>query len=133
MEDPSEEWETEEYSCEGNGGKMSWLLNNGLVLGKKVLITGIVVSSTPLVIPPLLAISAIGFVVSIPSGLLLASYACSERLMTKLLPGPALPSHLLDFGLASDDEEVEEEGEGCEGDIGMEKEEEEQMKETKRG
>lgn len=101
--------------------------------GKEGLITGIVVSSTPLVIPPLLAISAIGFVVSIPSGLLLASYACSERLMTKLLPGPALPSHLLDFGLASDDEEVEEEHEGCEGDIGMEKEEEEQMEETKRG
>lgn len=133
MQDPSEEWEIEEYSCEDNGGKMSWLLNNGLRLGKKVLITGIVVSSTPLVIPPLLAISAIGFVVSIPSGLLLASYACSERLMTKLLPGPALPSHLLDFGLASDDEEVEEEHEGCEGDIGMEKEEEEQMEETKRG
>lgn len=101
--------------------------------GKEGLITGIVVSSTPLVIPPLLAISAIGFVVSIPSGLLLASYACSERLMRKLLPGPALPSHLLDFGLASDDEEVEEEHEGCEGDIGMEKEEEEQMEETKRG
>lgn len=133
MQDPSEEWEIEEYSCEDNGGKMSWLLNNGLRLGKKVLITGIVVSSTPLVIPPLLAISAIGFVVSIPSGLLLASYACSERLMTKLLPGPALPSHLLDFGLASDDEEVEEEHEGCEGDIGMEKEEEEKMEETKRG
>lgn len=133
MEDPIEEWEIEEYSCEDNGGKMSWLLNNGLGLGKKVLITGIVVSSTPLVIPLLLAISAIGFVVSIPSGLLLASYACSERLMTKLLPGPALPSHLLDFGLASDDEEVEEEDEGCEGDIGMEKEEEEQMEETKRG
>lgn len=133
MQDPSEEWEIEEYSCEDNGGKMSWLLNNGLRLGKKVLITGIVVSSTSLVIPPLLAISAIGFVVSIPSGLLLASYACSERLMTKLLPGPALPSHLLDFGLASDDEEVEEEHEGCEGDIGMEKEEEEQMEETKRG
>lgn len=133
MQDPSEEWEIEEYSCEDNGGKMSWLLNNGLRLGKKVLITGIVVSSTPLVIPPLLAISAIGFVVSIPSGLLLASYACSERLMTKLLPGPALPSHLLDFGLASDDEEVEEEHEGCEGDIGMEKEEEKQMEETKRG
>lgn len=133
MQDPSEEWEIEEYACEDNGGKMSWLLNNGLRLGKKVLITGIVVSSTPLVIPPLLAISAIGFVVSIPSGLLLASYACSERFMTKLLPGPALPSHLLDFGLASDDEEVEEEHEGCEGDIGMEKEEEEQMEETKRG
>ncbi|XP_075636256.1 uncharacterized protein LOC142608377 [Castanea sativa] len=133
MPDPSEQWEIEEYSCEDNGGKMSWLLNNALRLGKKVLITGIVVSSTTLVIPPLLAISAIGFVVSIPSGLLLASYACSERLMTKLLPGPALPSHLLDFGLASDDEEVEEEHEGCEGDIGIEKEEEEKMEKTKRG
>ncbi|KAL4609757.1 hypothetical protein ACB092_08G004400 [Castanea dentata] len=133
MPDPSEQWEIEEYSCEDNGGKMSWLLSNALRLGKKVLITGIVVSSTTLVIPPLLAISAIGFVVSIPSGLLLASYACSERLMTKLLPGPALPSHLLDFGLASDDEEVEEEHEGCEGDIGMEKEEEEKMEKTKRG
>jgi hypothetical protein len=132
MEEPSEEWKIEEYPSEDNGGKIGWFLNKGLGLGKKVLITGILVSSTPLVLPPLLVISAIGFAASIPSGLFLASYACSERLMTKLLPWPASPPFVQEFGMASDDEEVEEEGVGFGGYIGMEKEEEEQMEETKR-
>ena len=131
MEEPSEEWKIEEYPSEDNGGKIGWFLNKGLGLGKKVLITGILVSSTPLVLPPLLVISAIGFAASIPSGLFLASYACSERLMTKLLPWPASPPFVQEFGMASDDEEVEEEGVGFGGYIGMEKEEEEQMEETK--
>ncbi|KAB1212790.1 hypothetical protein CJ030_MR5G011890 [Morella rubra] len=123
MEGPSEEWEIEEYSSEASGGKVSWIWNKGLMLGKKILITGIIISSTPLFLPPLLAISAIGIAASVPSGFFLASFACSEKLMSKLLPGPA--PLLLDFEIANDeeickDEEKEEgaEGFGGEGDAG---------------
>ncbi|XP_059439569.1 uncharacterized protein LOC132172136 [Corylus avellana] len=119
MEDPSEEWKIEEY-----GGKMRWILNKGLILGRKILITGIVVSSAPIVLPPILALSVIGFVVSVPSGFLLASYACSEMLMRKLLPNDEEEVYW--------DEEKEEEGVGFGGEYYTEKEEEELMEETKR-
>lgn len=138
MEDPSEEWKIKEYSSEAICGKVSWMLNKGLLLGKKILIAGIVVSSTPLVLPSLLAISAIGLAVSVPSGLILASYACSEKLMRKLFPGTAAPPLLLDFGLVSNDEEIcrdEEKEEGVVGfggEVDMVEGEEDRMEETER-
>lgn len=92
MEDPNEEWEIQEHGLisESNyGGKVSWILNKGVGLGKKVLVAGFLISSAPLVLPGLLIVSAIGFAVSIPSGIILASYACAEKLMSKLLPRPA--------------------------------------------
>lgn len=88
MEEPKEEWQIQKYRREGNEGKVSWILNKGLTLGKKILLSGFVISSAPLVLPPLLVISAIGFVVALPSGVFLATYACSEKLMSKLLPLP---------------------------------------------
>ncbi|XP_062084225.1 uncharacterized protein LOC133790570 isoform X2 [Humulus lupulus] len=91
MEDPNGEWEIVDYPSNDDDfseGKMGWILNKGLGLGKKILITGFVMSSAPLVIPPLVVISAIGFVASVPSGIFLASYACTEKLMNKLLPMP---------------------------------------------
>ncbi|XP_024030999.1 uncharacterized protein LOC21398212 [Morus notabilis] len=88
MEEPKEEWRIQQYRAEGNEGRISWILNKSLGLGKKIFLSGLVISSAPLVLPPLLVISAIGFVVSLPSGIFLASYACSEKLMSKLLPMP---------------------------------------------
>jgi hypothetical protein len=126
MEDPSEEWKIEEHSAEANCGKLRWILNMGLIVGRKILIAGIVVSSTPIVLPPILAITAIGFALSVPSGFLLASYACSEMLMRKLLPSN-------DEEEVYWDEEEEEESVGFGGEYYyMEKEEEELMEETKR-
>ncbi|PON36598.1 hypothetical protein TorRG33x02_348990 [Trema orientale] len=113
MEDPNGEWETEECNSEG---KVSWILNKGLGLGKKLLIAGFVITSAPLVLPPLLVISAIGLAVSVPSGIFLASYACTEKLMSKFLP---LPYHHL------------ENGENYY--VDMEKEEEEERKDVQRG
>ncbi|KAM1039172.1 hypothetical protein ACFX13_034487 [Malus domestica] len=86
MEDPSGESELEEYSIEANYGKVRWILNKGWGLGLKILVTGMVISSAPIVLPPLVVISAIGFAVSVPSGVVLASYACTEKIMSKLLP-----------------------------------------------
>ncbi|KAF4384404.1 hypothetical protein G4B88_028478 [Cannabis sativa] len=91
MENHNEEWEIVDYPSndeDSNEWKMSWILSKGLGIGKKILITGFVMSSAPLVLPPLVVISAIGFVVSVPSGIFLASYACTEKFMNKLLPMP---------------------------------------------
>lgn len=96
MGEPSVHWEIQEdYTFEENPGKVSWIVKKGLVLVKKILATGVVISSAPIFLPPLLIISARSFAVSIPSGLFLASYACPEKLMGKLLPGPSTSTFLL--------------------------------------
>ncbi|VFQ78863.1 unnamed protein product [Cuscuta campestris] len=61
-------------------------------LGRNVIMSAAVVSSAPLVLPPLLAISAVGFVVWVPAGVVVAGYAAVEKLMATLLPLPQLPS-----------------------------------------
>lgn len=103
MEDPVEEWENEEeYTDLGYGeeevsqSKMSRILSGGLWLGKKFVITGFFISSAPVVLPPLVVMSAVGFAVSIPFGVVLAGYTCTEKLMNKLLPMPEA-SGMLDY------------------------------------
>lgn len=125
MGEPSVDWEMQEgYPPEENSGKVNWILKKGLVLGKKILVTGVVVTSASVVLPPLLVISAFGLAVSIPSGLFLAGYACSEKLMSRLLPGPSPYTFPLDCGGTSYSEEIEEDGIGSEVDTEMEKEQE---------
>ena len=70
------------------GGKVSWVFNKGLNLGKKILVAGFVASSAPLVVPPLVVASAIGIAVSVPYAFFFASHVCTENLMSKLLPRP---------------------------------------------
>uniref|UniRef100_A0A5B7CCP1 Putative myb-like protein X n=1 Tax=Davidia involucrata TaxID=16924 RepID=A0A5B7CCP1_DAVIN len=134
MEDPSVEWKIEEYSSsEDRESKVSWILDRWLGLGKKIVITGIVISSAPLVLPPLVVISAIGFAFSVPFGVIFGSYACTEKLMSKLLPGPK-PSLMLEYGTVSTNEdEEEEETVGFGGEVDMGKEEVEQKDDTKGG
>lgn len=103
MEDPVEEWENEqEYMDLGYGeeevsqSKISRILSGGLWLGKKIVITGFFISSAPVVLPPLVVMSALGFAVSIPFGVVLAGYTCTEKLMNKLLPMPEA-SGILDY------------------------------------
>lgn len=111
MEDPSEEWEVQGHSSsDGSNSKVSWILHKGLNLGKKIVITGVVISSAPLVLLPLVVISALGFAFSIPFGLVFASYACTEKLMSKLLPGPRYPL-MLGSGTPTKGEVEEEETE----------------------
>ncbi|GKV47411.1 hypothetical protein SLEP1_g54315 [Rubroshorea leprosula] len=105
MEDPAAEWEIQESSPERDGGKLGWILNKGLVLGKKMVITGLVISSASLILPPVVVISAIGFVCSVPYGVFLASYACTEKLMSMLLPCPATGQAFLKYGTIFDDGE----------------------------
>ena len=109
--DPESEWIIEECSSKENSGKFRWILNKGLTVGKKMLLTGFVISSAPIVLPPLAVVSIIGFACSVPYGLFLASYACTNKLMSKLLP-ESLPPHpyLLEYGkVSSTGEQVENE------------------------
>ncbi|XP_057462877.1 uncharacterized protein LOC130752986 isoform X1 [Actinidia eriantha] len=115
-EDSSEDWEIQEYSkSEGSNNVVSWILEKGLNLGKKIVITGVVISSAPLVLPLVVVISALGFAVSVPFGLVFASYACTEKLMSKLLPGSKSPL-MLENGTLSK-EEIEEKELGFDGDM----------------
>ncbi|XP_008218419.1 PREDICTED: uncharacterized protein LOC103318762 [Prunus mume] len=125
MGDPSEEAaEIEDNWAEANSGRMSWIMNKGLGLGKKIMVTAIVISSAPLVLPPLMVISAIGFAFCVPCAVVLASYACTKKLMSKLLPY-STPPLLLENGtlMSNDDEEEEEQGEEQGGKIDTKKEE----------
>ncbi|KAL5540406.1 hypothetical protein UlMin_042429 [Ulmus minor] len=93
MEDPIEEWEIVECPSPEHKqvDKVRWIFNKGLGLGKKMLVTGFVISSVPVILPPLVVISAIGLAVSVPSGVVLASHACADKLMSMLLPKPSPP------------------------------------------
>lgn len=69
------DWDIEEYSSEVDNSKVSWLWNKGVAIGRKVLVTGMVISSASIVLPPLVVVSALGIAVSVPYGLFFASYA----------------------------------------------------------
>ncbi|VFQ92652.1 unnamed protein product [Cuscuta campestris] len=86
-----------------------WLLERGVRLGRNVIMAAAVVSSAPLVLPPLLAISAVGFVVWVPAGVVVAGYAAVEKLMAALLPLPQLPSSSTPHD--DDEKDFDEEGE----------------------
>lgn len=87
-------------------------MNKGWGLGLKILVTGMVISSAPIVLPQLVVISAIGFAVSVPSGVVLASYACTEKIMSKLLPYGEPPLLSENNGtLMSNNEEFEQDEE----------------------
>ncbi|XP_027184404.1 caldesmon-like isoform X3 [Coffea eugenioides] len=114
MDDSGEEGEVKEYFTspgeEECKRKASWILSKGLQLGKTILITGVVISSAPVVLPPLVVVSAVGFAVSIPAGVVVASYACTEKLMNKFLPMPASSPELeIETGLLDKAEKEESE------------------------
>ncbi|XP_010551107.1 PREDICTED: uncharacterized protein LOC104821804 [Tarenaya hassleriana] len=89
MEGPAMDWKNEEYPSEEGGGKMGWIWSNGMSLGKKFLTAGVVVSSAPFVVPPLVIVSMFAMISSVPYCLFLASYACTQKLMNALLPSPS--------------------------------------------
>ncbi|KAG6402371.1 hypothetical protein SASPL_139249 [Salvia splendens] len=96
-----EKQDDEEYEWEKQK-EWGWVMD----AGKKVVMAGVIISSAPVLLPPLLVVSALGFAVSLPSGVVLASYACTHKLMTKLLPPPPPPlfDYDYDFGVDDDDD-----------------------------
>ncbi|XP_019261254.1 PREDICTED: ABC transporter F family member 4-like isoform X2 [Nicotiana attenuata] len=141
LEEEEEEEEDNDYDYEGEvrESKMRWIVNKGLWLGKKVMITGIVVSSAPVVLPPLVVISALGFAFSIPFGLAFVGYTCTEKLMNKLLPRSE-PPLLLEYGEMYGDDQEEGYDEllggkdaGFGGEMVMEDEEKKEMEDSKEG
>ncbi|GKC42135.1 hypothetical protein Tco_1059857, partial [Tanacetum coccineum] len=115
MEDPeSDEWEIQEYAsfkeCD-EPSTVKWILNKGCWIGKKMVITGIAITSAPIVLPPLVVFSAMGVAFSVPFGLVFASYACTNKLMSMLLPIPPSPLMLEYYG--DDYDQEKEDGVAC--------------------
>ncbi|XP_019451588.1 PREDICTED: uncharacterized protein LOC109353690 isoform X2 [Lupinus angustifolius] len=79
-----EEAESEEWNSNNNNK----VRRNVFTLGKKILMAGIIASSAPIVLPPLVVASAIGIAVSMPYAFFYATHACTHNLMSKLLPTP---------------------------------------------
>ncbi|KAF9606097.1 hypothetical protein IFM89_023120 [Coptis chinensis] len=104
-EETSEEWKADEYESDGGNSKMSSVIWR---VGKKIVISGIVITSAPFVLPPVLLVSTVGFAFAVPFGLVLASYACTEKIMSKLLPLPSSPSEYGEEGVGGMDMEEEE-------------------------
>ncbi|GAB2277203.1 hypothetical protein Dimus_011910 [Dionaea muscipula] len=92
MEGVSEEWSIEEYSLpEERNSRLRWICDRGLWLGKRIAVTGVVISSAPFVLPPLVVLSALGVAFSVPFGFVFVSYACTEKLVSSLLREPTAP------------------------------------------
>lgn len=132
-----EEEEEDDEVGEAKESKIRWIVNKGLGLGKKAMITGIVISSAPVVLPPLIVISALGFACSVPFGLAFAGFTCTEKLMNKLLPR-SQPPLLLEYGeMYGDEEEYDEQvggkGAGFGGEMLMEEEEKKEIEDAKQG
>ncbi|KAG9447439.1 hypothetical protein H6P81_013567 [Aristolochia fimbriata] len=75
----------------GDGVPMRSILSAGWNLGKKVALTGAAISTAPVILPPLMVVSAVGFAFSVPFGLVLAGYVCNQKVMGYLLPVPDMP------------------------------------------
>ncbi|CAA7037726.1 unnamed protein product [Microthlaspi erraticum] len=76
----------EEYESNESEDKRSSIWSKAVSVGKKVLTAGVVVSSAPLLFPPLIVASTIAFISSVPFCLFLANYACTQKVMSSLLP-----------------------------------------------
>ncbi|KAK1315754.1 hypothetical protein QJS10_CPA05g01215 [Acorus calamus] len=85
------------------------ILSRGWNLGKKIMIAGAVITSAPVVLPPLMIFSAVGLAFAVPFGALFAGYACTDKIMSSLLPPPEF-LHNVGEG-TEDEEEIIDEGE----------------------
>ncbi|KAL4192814.1 hypothetical protein AMTRI_Chr06g173860 [Amborella trichopoda] len=54
-------------------------------LRKKIVLTGLALSSAPVVLPPLMFFSAVGFVFAVPFGVAFIGYACTAKVLNSLL------------------------------------------------
>nr|VDC87515.1 unnamed protein product [Brassica rapa] len=94
----------EENECLESEGKISWIWSKAVSVGKKVLTAGVVVSSAPLLFPPLVVASTIAFISSVPFCLFLANYACTQKIMRTLLP----PNEETSSGIEKDEYSFED-------------------------
>ncbi|CAD5316326.1 unnamed protein product [Arabidopsis thaliana] len=76
----------EEYQSNESEDKRSWIWSKAVSVGKKVLTAGVVMSSAPLLVPSLFVASTLAFLSSVPFCLFLANYACTQKVMSTLLP-----------------------------------------------
>ncbi|OVA16205.1 hypothetical protein BVC80_605g4 [Macleaya cordata] len=108
MEDSNMEyWSEIEEDKSSEESKMSLILNRGWRLGKKIMIAGVAISSAPIVLPPLMIFSTLGFAFAVPFSFVFVSYAFTQKLMSKLLSRPE-PPLMLEYKI--DEEEDDDVG-----------------------
>ncbi|KAI7740846.1 hypothetical protein M8C21_005701 [Ambrosia artemisiifolia] len=126
MEDPEAEWKIQQYYSSSSNSKeddqpsvVRRILSNGYAIGKEFVITGIFISSAPLVVPSIVAVSAVGFVFTVPFGVLLTSYVCTNKIMSMLFPAP-VPSPLrLEYYYSDGDGDEDYERMDCKLGLGL--------------
>ncbi|KAL0824916.1 hypothetical protein Bca101_048593 [Brassica carinata] len=94
----------EENECLESEGRISWIWSKAVSVGKKVLTAGVVMSSAPLLFPPLVVACTIAFISSVPFCLFLANYACTQKVMRTLLP----PNEETSSGIEKDEYSFED-------------------------
>ncbi|KAK1293670.1 hypothetical protein QJS10_CPB17g02255 [Acorus calamus] len=89
------------------------ILSRGWNLGKKIMIAGAAITSAPVVLPPLMIFSAVGLAFAVPFGALFAGYACTDKIMSSLLPPPEF-LHNVGEGTEYEEELIDEGEDGQE-------------------
>lgn len=94
MDSPSPEYyndDGEEEEEEDNSGGWRHVIKPKVIsLGRKLAMTTIAITATPLALPPVCILSVLSLAVSVPFGILAVSVAATEKLMSSLLPLPVL-------------------------------------------
>ncbi|KAK8937802.1 hypothetical protein KSP40_PGU005841 [Platanthera guangdongensis] len=92
--------EDKEVITDNPGGESigASVLRRGWWIGKRVAIAGAAITSAPIVLPPILVLSILGLALSLPYGIYLAGYACTDKIMRALLPLPLSRGYALDSG-----------------------------------
>ncbi|KAL6501033.1 hypothetical protein OROHE_025230 [Orobanche hederae] len=104
--------ETSYYDAKTTRSRLgNWIWNTVLSLGKKAVMTGVVISFVPFVLPPLILVAAVCCALSLPFGVVFAIYASTDKLMSKLMPSPPLVVQEYNQTVVLPEEEEEEEEE----------------------
>lgn len=103
------EIEDEEVITVKPGGESTGaaVLRRGWWIGKRVALAGAAITSAPIILPPLLVLSILGLALSLPYGIYLAGYACTDKIMRALLP---LPPSRGEYGKTNESEYALESG-----------------------
>ncbi|KAL6581661.1 hypothetical protein OROMI_007584 [Orobanche minor] len=101
--------ETSYYDAKTTRSRLgNWIWNTVLSLGKKAVMTGVVISFVPFVLPPLILVAAVCCALSLPFGVVFAIYASTDKLMSKLMPSPPLAVQEYNQTVVLPEEEEEE-------------------------
>ncbi|KAL6002598.1 hypothetical protein ACLOJK_022817 [Asimina triloba] len=104
-----------------DNGKLRLIFDKGWRIGKKIAITGVAISTAPILLLPLFIFSVFSLAFSVPFGLVFAGYVCTDKIMCFLLLPPPPPQDAVATVAPSEEElsqllEMKDEDDG-DGDV----------------